>query len=120
MKYMLLIYGNEDIWTSFTPDEMGELVRATDAHNTAMFASGEMISVYGVLDQDQAKQVSTRDGAPVVTDGPYIEAKEYIGSFAIIDVDSFERAVEIAAANPASKFTPIEIRPLMSEAAEDM
>lgn len=120
MKYMLLIYGNEDIWTSFSPDEFAELVKQTDAHNTAMFASGEMISVYGVLDQGQAKLVSTRDGAPVVTDGPYIEAKEYIGSFSIVDVDSFERAVEIAAANPASMYTPIEIRPLMSEAADSM
>jgi len=54
------------------------------------------------------------------TDGPYLEAKEYIGSFAVIDVDSEARAYEIAAANPASRLVGVEVRPLMHEACEEM
>lgn len=117
MKYMLLIYGNDEIWSSLEPEAMQELVRDTDAHNAALFASGELVGAYGVADQVQAKQVSTAEGAPVVSDGPYIEAKEYIGSFSIVDVDSEERALEIAAAMPSSRLTPIEVRPILHEGA---
>ncbi len=57
---------------------------------------------------------------PAVTDGPYLEAKEYLGSFTIVDCDSLERALEIAAADPASAFCQVEVRPLMHEAQLEM
>ena len=56
----------------------------------------------------------------MVTDGPYIEAKEYLGSFDIIDVDSEERALEIAARVPFARVGQVEVRPLMHEAADDV
>ena len=56
-------------------------------------------------------------GSPVVTDGPYAEAKEYLGSFTILDCNSLERAVEIAARNPAARYWGVEVRPLMHEAS---
>ena len=67
-----------------------------------------------------AKTVHLDDGVPVVTDGPYIEAKEYLGSFDIIDVESEERALEIAARVPFARIGRVEVRPLMHEAAEDV
>jgi hypothetical protein len=63
--------------------------------------------------------VRVTDGAPVVTDGPYAEAKEYLGSFTIVDCDSPERALEIAARNPSARHWGIEVRPLMHEADID-
>jgi hypothetical protein len=120
MKYMLLIYGNDQIWSSFSKEDFERIVRETDAHNASLFASGELLGAYGVADQVQAKTVRLRDGAPAVTDGPYLEAKEYIGSFYIVDCESLDRAIEIAAAMPSAEFTEVEIRPLMHEAAPDM
>ena len=79
MKYMLLIYGNEELWGSFEPDVFQEVIRETDAQLAELRRSGEFVGAYGVADQDQARQVHLVDGSPVVTDGPYIEAKEYIG-----------------------------------------
>jgi hypothetical protein len=73
-----------------------------------------------VADQVQAKTVSTATGAPVVSDGPYIEAKEYLGSFSVVDCESLERALEIAAEMPASRFTRVEVRPLLHEAGQEM
>ena len=67
-----------------------------------------------------AKTVSVKSGDTVVTDGPYIEAKEYLGSFDIIDVDSLERALEIAARVPWAMYGEVEVRPLMAEAGDDM
>jgi hypothetical protein len=120
MKYMLLIYGNDEIWSSFTREDFAQIVRETDAHNAALFASGELIGAYGVADQVQAKTVRVSDGLPVVTDGPYLEAKEYLGSFYVVDCESLERAIEIAAEMPSAKFVEIEIRPIMHEGGTEM
>jgi len=88
MKYMLLIYGNQELWDSFPPEDMERIIRETGALQAELRASGEFVGAWGVADQVQAKTVHLDSGVPVVTDGPYIEAKEYLGSFDIIDVDS--------------------------------
>ncbi len=116
MKYMLIIYGNDEIWSSFPAEDFQEIIKGTDAQNAALMASGEMVGAYGVADQVQAKQVTVADGVPAVTDGPYIEAKEYIGSFYVIDVESEERALQIAAEMPSARFRQIEVRPILHEA----
>jgi len=116
MKYMLLIYGNEELWGSFEPEAFQDLVKETDALNAELQRTGEFVGAYGVADQDQAKQVHLVDGSPVVTDGPYIEAKEYIGSFTIVDVDTEERALELAAKNPIARIGQVEVRALLHEA----
>jgi hypothetical protein len=120
VKYMLLIYGNEDVWASFPPDQFSEVIRETDAQLQELRESGELVGAYGVADQINAKTVRLEDGVPAVTDGPYIEAKEYLGSFTIIDCESEERALEIAARNPAARFTSVEIRPLMHESVPEV
>lgn len=120
MKYLLAIYGNKDIWTAHSPEHWQQVISDTDAHNAALFASGELIGAYGVADQTQAKKVRLTEGATVVTDGPYIEAKEYLGSFYVIDCESLERAIEIAAEMPTARFTDIEIRPLLHEGSPDV
>ena len=116
MKYLLIIYGNDEIWSSLPQEQVTELIRNTDAHNAKLMASGELLGAYGCADQIQAKQVTTSTGSPVVTDGPYIEAKEYIGSFYVIDVDSEARALEIAPEMPSSALRQIEVRPILHEA----
>ena len=115
MKYMLLIYGEEN-FTSMDPVELAELVRQTDALNRELFESGELVGAYGVADAAASKVVRVTDGPPAVTDGPYAEAKEYLASFTIVDCDSLERALEIAARNPAARYWGVEVRPLMHEA----
>ncbi len=115
MKYMLLIYGNDEVWGSFPPDEMATLVADTDALTRRLTESGEFVAAYGVGDQAMAKTVTLAGGSPVVSDGPYIEAKEYLGSFTVVDCDSLERALEIAAEDPFARYGKVEVRPLMHE-----
>ena len=119
MKYMLLIYGNEDIWSSFPADEFADVIRETEALHAELRETGELVGSYGVADQVMAKTVRVRDGIPAVTDGPYLEAKEYLGSFTIVDCDSLDRALEIAGRNPASRFVQVEVRPIMHESAPE-
>jgi len=119
MKFLMAIYGNEEKWASIDPDRFADIIGRTDAHNAALKDSGELLGAYGVADQAQATRVRLEGGTTVVTDGPYIETKEYLGSIYLVDCDSIERAREIAAEMPSAEFTDIEIRPLMHGDAED-
>jgi hypothetical protein len=119
MKYMLMIYGDDDLWSSLRQEEMERLVEDTNALQAELKASGEFVAAYGVGDHVLAKTVKLVDGAPVITDGPYIEAKEHLASFDIIDVDSLERALEIAARVPSARLVDVEVRPLMHEAPDN-
>jgi hypothetical protein len=120
MKYMLLIYGNEELWSSFPAEELQRVIKETGELQAELRASGEFLGAWGVGDQVLAKTVTLVDGGPVVTDGPYIEAKEYLGSFDIIDVESEERALEIAARVPFARIGKVEVRPLLHEAAAEI
>ncbi|HEY4377540.1 MAG TPA: YciI family protein [Acidimicrobiales bacterium] len=119
MKYMLMIYGSEELWSSLEPDAIARLTTETDALTKELYETGELIGAYGVDQQANAKVVRVRDGVPAVTDGPYIETKEYLGSFMIVDCESEERALDIAARNPASMLQ-VEVRAIMHEAAPEV
>ena len=60
----------------------------------------------------RARSVRVRDGKPLVTDGPFAETKEAVGGFDLIEADSFDEAVEVAAGHPVAQFGTIEVRPL--------
>jgi len=117
MKYLLMIYANDETFARFEPEELERLIADTGALQVELRASGEWISAYGVADQVQCKTVTAKGGTVLVTDGPYIETKEYLGSFDIIDCESLERALEIAARVPFARYGSVEVRPLMHEAA---
>ncbi len=119
MKYLLMIYANQDTFVGFEPGQMDRLIADTEAFQAELKATGEWLVAYGVADQVNCKTVTTTSGAPLVTDGPYIETKEYLGSFDIIDCESYERAVEIAAGVPFARYGSVEIRPLMDESASN-
>ena len=110
MKYMLLIYGNEEAFTSVGPEAFAQILRETDALNQELFESGELVGAYGVADQVNAKVVRVTGGAPVVTDGPYAEAKELFNGFWIIQVSSKEEAAEWAKRCPLGPGARLEVR----------
>jgi hypothetical protein len=60
----------------------------------------------------RARSVRRRGGKTIVTDGPFVETKEAVGGFDLLECGSFEEAVEIAAAHPLAEIGTIEVRPL--------
>ena len=119
MKYMLIIYGNQELWNSIDPAEQQRMFAAFDEFNKRHYASGELLGAYGVADAAATKLVRVRDGQPAVTDGPYLETKEYLASWYLIDVDSEQRALEIAAELPSAVFQPTEVWPILHEASRE-
>jgi hypothetical protein len=119
MKYMLIIYGNQELWESFPAADFPQFIAAQDAWNKQYFATGELLGAYGNADVAQAKTVRVRDGQPAVTDGPYLETKEYLASWYLVDVDNEARALELAAAIPFSAVGQTEVWPILHEGAAE-
>jgi hypothetical protein len=64
--------------------------------------------------------VRVRDGATHVTDGPFVEAKEFLAGYYIVDCETVERANELAARIPDARFTAVEVRPVMESSGMEM
>jgi hypothetical protein len=116
MKYLLMIYTNQQTWAGLSADAMTTGIAAQDAFNRAFFETGELLGAYGLADGENAKVVRVRDGVPAVTDGPYAEAKEYLASYYLLDVEDERRALDIAAQMPFAAFRAVEVWPVMHEA----
>ena len=120
MKYLLLIYGNQEKWASIPAAEWPEAIARQDAFNRKYRATGELIGAYGLADEIQARLVRRENGQPAVTDGPYLETKEYIASFYLLDCESKERALQIAADMPFADVDPVEFWPILHEAKPEL
>jgi hypothetical protein len=116
---MLIIYGNQELWNSIDPAEFQQMIGAFDAFNKKFYDSGELLGAYGVADAAATRLVRLTDGQPAVTDGPYLETKEYLASWYLLDVDSEQRALEIAAEIPSAKQQPVEVWPILHEASRE-
>ncbi|RZT83947.1 hypothetical protein EV383_0775 [Pseudonocardia sediminis] len=121
MKYLLMIYDNADSRELFAGEQGAPLMAEMDALFAELQESGELISTDALADPSNTKVVRAPDvTAPVVTDGPLAEAKEHFGGYLVIDVASEARAVEVAARFPSTRFTPMEVRPILGDAGEEM
>ena len=116
MKYLVLIYSNpasREIWESFTDDERADGFRYYNALADELAASGELIVTEALADPSLTRRVSVRDGRTLTSDGPFAESKELLAGFFLLDCESAERAVEIAARMPEAEFGLVEVRPVL-------
>ncbi|GAA2383102.1 YciI family protein [Streptomyces glaucosporus] len=121
MKYLLMVYGNQEKWDSCPAEEWPGIVARQEAFNARYRGTGELLGAYGLADAAAARLVRRGgDGAPAVTDGPYLETKEYMASFYLLDCESEERALEIAADMPLAGTDPVEVWPILHESAGDV
>jgi hypothetical protein len=119
MRFMLLQnYGEVGSgcapMTEWTPEEIKAHIDFQHALNAELLERGELVDAQGLAGPDQAKfVVSDGVGAPVITDGPYPESKELLAGYRLLDVETWERALEIAAqasAAPGQNGEPIRDR----------
>jgi hypothetical protein len=118
MKYVLLIYSNPATWSALPADEQERVIKVHYDLMDELTRSGEFLRIYRMADAARTKTVRTDAGVPAVTDGPFGEAKEVLASLWEIEVDSLERAVEVAA--PISQYGRVEVTPLMDDAGLEM
>ena len=109
MKYMALIYGNEEAWDALSEEEQQ---RVTERY---MALAREPVTVGGdeLQDPDTATTIRVRDGETLTTDGPFAETKEQLGGYYLLDCGSLDEALEFAARIPAAERGAVEVRPVV-------
>ncbi|MCM2369099.1 YciI family protein [Aporhodopirellula aestuarii] len=109
MKYMLLIYGNEDCWTE---DERKECMLESMKISNELQQQGKLISSDPLYSITTATSVRVREGNRQITDGPFAETSEQLGGYYLIDVENLDEAIAIASRLPPAKLGTVEIRPI--------
>ena len=112
MKYMLLIYGDEQAWGKMTEAERSKLMGEFMQFSQALTASGHYIAGSKLQPAATAKSIQVRDGKQLVTDGPFAETREQLGGYYLIEAKDLYEAIEIAARIPSSRLGTVEVRPL--------
>jgi hypothetical protein len=122
VKYMILMYGSDRIdappMHTWAPEEVKAHIQFMHDFQAKLVADGEYVDGKGLGGPEEARVVrATPGGAPEVTDGPFPEAKEFLAGFWVIDVDSHDRAIEVAAAASVAPgpggvplYLPLELR----------
>lgn len=115
MKFLISMHINPAVLEALTDEEREAIGAGHGRFMDGLKERGELITTQALVDPSQAVVVAVRNGQPVVTDGPFLESKEYLGGFYFIDVESKERAIELAAQIPdaAIEGLGIEVRQVM-------
>jgi hypothetical protein len=122
VKYLLIMQMNPDVMAALSEDDRSAIMNGHGEFMKTIQESGEMILTQALGDPVNSTVVRARDGVPAVTDGPYLEAKEFMGGYYLVDVENKERAIELALQIPDTKIDglAIEVRPVMFTGGPDM
>ena len=111
-RYLLSVHSAEgQSREPMTPEQMQQQMTEMGALEGAMRSSNALVLSARLTGPSQARVVRSSKGKTLATDGPFVEAKEQIAGFYIIDADDFDAAAEWAAKTSAVIGMPIEVRP---------
>src|SRR5713226_7823278 len=110
VRYMLLIYNNPATYETWSEEERTALFSEVDQIMTELRESGELVGGEALADASNGETVRVRDGQPAVTDGPFAEAKEQMAGYLMVDCETEDRAVQIAARWPDARYFAMEVR----------
>ena len=110
MRYAVLIYESPKDFESRGGDRSTPYIAAWRAYHKALVAAGVYVGGEPLKDVGTATTVRLKDGRRHVQDGPFVEAKEQLGGFCIIDVADLDLALDWAARCPAAAYGAVEVR----------
>jgi hypothetical protein len=115
MKYLLIMQIDPTVLENLTAEQSKAIEAGHGAFIDTITKSGELIGTQALADPSRSAVVASRGGTTVVTDGPFVEAKEYMGGFYVVDTETEERVRELAAMIPdtAIEGLAVEIRPVV-------
>jgi hypothetical protein len=112
MPYMLLIIEPPEQRATRNEAEGREAYASMQRFADSLRARGVLRAVESLKSQSDAARVDVRNGRPRVIDGPFAEAKEMVGGFFLLDCDTRDEAIAIAAECPAAQWCTVEVRSL--------
>jgi hypothetical protein len=110
MKYMLLIYSDENAWNEGEREHCyAESIRLTrELHEKGQYRGASPLQPVAT-----ATSVRVRDGKRLVTDGPFAETREQLGGYFLVEAKDLDEAINIAGRIPGARVGTVEIRPVM-------
>ena len=112
MQFLLLVYTDTEMLDALPEGRFDTMMRECLGHADELVGEGTLLGFQQLEEPATAKSVRIRAGRTSVVDGPFAETKEVLGGFNLIEADSMEEAVRIAAEFPWAKVGCIEVRPV--------
>jgi hypothetical protein len=112
MRYLLLIYGNEQALAQVGEAEGAAQYQAYDAFTKSIVDRGLFQSGEALQPTSTATTVRVRNDETLTTDGPFAETKEQLGGYYLVDCKDLDEAIETAARIPGARDGSIEVRPV--------
>jgi hypothetical protein len=113
MKYMLLIYDDEQNWAKMSEAERGQMFAEYGQFSQQVKTSGHHVSSARLQPISAATSVRVREGKRLLTDGPFAETREQLGGYYLIEAKDLDDALSVAARIPSARAGTIEVRPLV-------
>jgi hypothetical protein len=122
MKYLVLMQVDPTVLEGLSEQEQEAIGAGHQAFMNEVTESGEMLSTNALGDPSQSVVIRSKGGKPEVMDGPFAETKEFMGGYYLLDVESKERAIELAMKIPDARIDglALEVRPVMFSAGANM
>lgn len=111
MKYMLLIYADEQVWTD---GEREQCYKDSTELTHKLKARGQYLGASPLQSVSTATSVQVRDGKRLIIDGPFAETREQLGGYFIVEASDLDEAIGIAGQIPAARKGTVEIRPMVA------
>ncbi len=114
MQYLLLLYSQEAHWAKMTQAQQQEGMAAYQAYGEALTKAGVLKNSNRLRPISDATTVRVTDGKSQVLDGPYVDSKEQLGGYYLIDAPDLDAALSWAARCPGASHGVVEVRPIWS------
>jgi hypothetical protein len=112
MRYMLMLFSDESVFETFSPEEQEAGVAQYAAWGEEMTKRGVLVGGERLRPTGDATTVRVHDGEVLASDGPFAETKEQMGGYFIIEAKDLDEAIEIASKNPSAHHGTVEVRPI--------
>lgn len=112
MQYILMIHEDEALWESYSEEKIGKIMQGYHAFSEYVEKNNKMLGGERLQPAHTATRVQVRNGETILTDGPFIESKEQLGGFYLVEADNLDEAVKLAAKIPGASTGTIEVRPV--------
>ena len=113
MKYLLLVHIEEPVLQAQTPHERQALINESLEYDDGLRRAGYLLANNALQPTHTATIVRVRNNKLSTTDGPFIETKEQLGGFILIEARDLNQAIQLAAKSPMARVGSIEVRPIM-------
>jgi hypothetical protein len=117
MQYLLMLYSQEDGWSKMSEPEQQQAMAAYGAYSEALKKAGALVNSNRLKPTSTATTVRVADSKSQVLDGPYVDSKEQLGGYYLIEAPDLDAALSWASRCPGASHGVVEVRPVWSMAA---